>query len=87
MLEQNGKMLARYNIDDDVQTRSGKISQGTLTTGLQLALSGSSRDRPEYDTKARLEKRKRNAQIISKFLRAIGDMPPAYLVSAVRLRV
>ncbi|KAI1745796.1 hypothetical protein F4680DRAFT_465646 [Xylaria scruposa] len=58
ILEQDGRMLARYSVNGDVQKRSNKKSWWSLTMDPQLALlsgSSSSSDGPDQEAEARLE--------------------------------
>ncbi|TGJ81626.1 hypothetical protein E0Z10_g7138 [Xylaria hypoxylon] len=55
VLEQNGRMLARYSVKDHVQKKLHKRLYESLTTGRHLASSGPSFDGPEQEAEARLE--------------------------------
>ncbi|KAI0544209.1 hypothetical protein F4679DRAFT_576995 [Xylaria curta] len=55
ILEQDGRMLARYSVNGDVQKRSDKKSWWSLAIGPQLASLGSSSDGLAQEVEARLE--------------------------------
>ncbi|KAI0552668.1 hypothetical protein F4679DRAFT_533466 [Xylaria curta] len=55
ILEQNGRILARYSVNNEMQKRIRKKLHGPLTSGLKSTLSSSSLDRLGHEAEAHLE--------------------------------